>query len=306
MGTGTWNGVVVVQPKGRDWSGIAPGAETVAGGQFMAAGVFWQIATFAEVADDPYGRGYGGGIGALFGLIFICVVLPLLAFAVGWVHSTLVTIPVMELSNAAGVCTRIPAPWWALPILAALSAVYAAPVALLASAPYAATCGWLVTAGVLPVAVAVYARMRQRTKSSVRRWMLGVAAVAVVGAFVAGSAWPSRSAPYRPPVLSHGDYVGVWTGDGVRLELDAQGSATAEKLPVDDGFEVVDRCSGHGTWEPRAADRLYRAAVVLAVPECGKASLVWELAGTAAEPELFVLIGDPDSGDVRVLRKRAR
>lgn len=194
------------------------------------------------------------------------------------------------------------------------SAVYAAPVALLTSAPYAATCGWLTAAGVLPVAVAAAARMRQWTKSSVRRWVLRVAAVAVVGAFAGGSAWPSRSGPYRPPVLSRADYIGVWTGAGVRLELDAQGAVVAEKLLVDDGFEVVDRCSGHGTWKPREADRLYdRAAVVLAVPECEKASperdeasLVREVAGTAAEPELFVLIGEPDGGDVRVLRKRAR
>lgn len=304
MGTGTWNGVVVAQPKSRAWTGIAPGAETVAGGQFMVAGVFWQVSTFVEVVDDPYGRGFGGGIGAIFGLVFICVVLPLLGFAAGWVHSVLVTVPVMALSNAVGVRTRIPAPWWALPVLAGLSAAYAAPVALLTSAPYAATCGWLVAAGALPVAVAVCARMRQWTKSSVRRRTLGVAALAAVAACVAGSAWPSGSEPYQPPVLSRGDYVGVWTGDGVRLELDAQGSATAEKLPVDDGFEVVDRCSGHGTWKLREADRLSRAAVVLAVPECDKDARVWELAGTAAEPELFVLIGDPDGGDVRVLRKR--
>ncbi|MFI5865259.1 hypothetical protein [Streptomyces sp. NPDC051546] len=308
VATGTWNGVVVAQPKGRAGSALAPGAETVAAGQFLAAGVFWQMATTAAVMDDPYGRGYGGGIAALLLLFFLCVILPLLAFALGWLHSVLVTVPVMRLSNAAGVRTRIPAPWWSLPVLAALSASYAAPVALLTGSPYAATCGLLAAAGVLPVAVAVSARMRQWTKSSVRRWVAAVAAVAAVGAFIGGSAWPSRSGPYRPPVLSQGDYAGMWTGDGIRLELDAQGTAMAEQLPVENGFEPVGRCSGPGTWKSREADgRSYRAGVVLAVAECGAgASLTWEVAGTAAEPELFVLIGDPDAGDVRVLRKRAR
>lgn len=300
-------GVVVERSKERDWSGIAPGAETVAAGQFAVAAVFWQATAFADVMDDPYGRGYGGGIGILFWLVVMGFALPLVAFAAGWVHSTLVSVPVMELSNAAGLRTRIPAPWWALPVLAALGAVYAAPVALLTGAPYAATWGWLAAAGVLPVVVAVHGRLRRRTKASVRRWALWTAGVAVVAAFAGGLAWPASSgAPYEPPVLARADYIGVWTGDGVRLELDARGAAMAEKLPVDDGFEVVDRCSGHGTWESREADDLHRAGVALAVPECANASLVWALAGTAQEPELFVLIGDPDGGDVRVLRKRAR
>ncbi|MCP3760424.1 hypothetical protein [Streptomyces sp. TBY4] len=305
MATGVGNGADVARPGRQDWSAIAPGAETVAAGQFAVAAVFWQTTSFAEAVDDPYGRGFGGGIGLLFGLAFTCLVLPLLAFAAGWVHSTLVTVPVMELSHAAGVRTRIPAPVWSLPALAALGALYAAPVALLTPAPYAATWGWLTAAGVLPVAVAVHARMRQRNKASVRRRARGTAAVAVVAAFAAGIAWSSQSAgPYRPPVLAHAEYVGEWTGDGVRLELDARGTVMAEKLPVHDGFEVVDRCSGRGTWESREADELHRAGVVLAVPECGDASLVWAVAGTAEEPELFVLIGDPDGGDVRVLRKR--
>ncbi|MGW5401270.1 hypothetical protein [Streptomyces sp. NPDC003952] len=53
VATGTWNGVVVAQPKGRAGSALAPGAETVAAGQFLAAGVFWQMATTAAVMDDP-------------------------------------------------------------------------------------------------------------------------------------------------------------------------------------------------------------------------------------------------------------
>ncbi|MFD6889070.1 hypothetical protein [Streptomyces sp. NPDC059957] len=299
MGTGTWNGVAVAQAKGRDWGGIAPGAETVAAGQFQAAAVFWQLVQFTE---EPYGRGYGGGIGVLFSLAVMCTLQPALMLGVGVVHSALFTTPVMELSNSVGVRTRIPAPWWALPAAGLLAAVYAAPIALLTGSSYVGTWGWTAAAGVLPTVVSVYARMRQKTKASVRRWTLGPAVIAMFAAVVAAFAWP----PYEPPVLAHTDYIGVWTGDGVRLELDAQGVAMAEKLLVDDGFEVVDRCSGLGTWKPREADRLNRAGVVLTVPECKEASLTWELAGTVQAPQLFVLIGDPDGGDVRVLRKRAR
>lgn len=283
----------------RDWGAIAPGAETVAAGQFLVGTLFWQLTSMAE---EPYGRGYGGGIAVLFGLAFMVVVLPPLMLGAGWVHSTLFTTPVMELSNAAGVRTRLPAPWWAPPALGLLAAVYAAPVALLTGAPYAATCGWIAAAGVLPVGVAVFARMRRRTKASVRRWTPGPVVVAVVAVFAVGLTWP----PYAPPALERADYVGAWTGDGVRLELDGQGAATAEKLLVVDGLDVVDRCSGHGTWKPAEAAGAYRAGVLLSVAQCEGASLRWELAGTAERPELFVLVGDPDDGDVRVLRKRER
>ncbi len=113
--------------------------------------------------------------------------------------------------------------------------------------------------------------------------------------------------PYQPPALERGAYVGEWAGSGVRLELDAQGGVMAEKLPVDDGFGVADRCSGRGTWEHAGGSAGgYGPGVVLSVAECEEASLYWQVAGSEEEPQLFVLIGDPDSGDVRVLRKRAR
>lgn len=298
-GTDVGTDVGTAPERPRDWSGVAPGAETVAAGQFQAAAVFWQLVSFTE---EPYGRGYGGGIGILFSFAFMCTLQPALMFGVGWVHSALFTTPVMELSNAAGVRTRIPAPWWALPAAALLAAVYAAPMALLTSSSYAATWGWTAAAGVLPVVVAVYARMRQKTKASVRRWTLGPAAIAMLAAIVAAIAWP----PYEPPVLQRADYIGVWTGDGVRLELDARGAVVAGGLPVVRGWDEEGRCTGRGTWKSRQAADSYRAGVLLDVPGCPKASLEWELAGTAESPELFVLIGDPDEGDVRVLRKRAR
>lgn len=298
------NHMLVAPRRKRSWSGIAPGAGTVAGAQFLAGTLFWWV---SPGESDAYGVGFGTfAIGLILEVAFVCVFVPPLSFAAGWVHGTLFTTPVMLLSNAVGVRTRIPAPRWAVPVLVLLAGLYAAPVALLIRTSYAATWGWFAAAGVLPVGVCVYARMRQRTKLRVRLWTLAATVIAVPVALVAGFLMP----PYQPPVLERADYVGVWTGSGVDLELDAQGAATVEGLPVDDGFgeaDRTDRCSGRGTWEHATGTAHgYGAGVVLSVADCEKASLYWQVAGTAEEPQLFVLIGDPDGGDVRVLRKRAR
>ncbi|MET9854191.1 hypothetical protein ABZY57_14755 [Streptomyces sp. NPDC006450] len=294
------NHVAVAPRSGRSWGGIAPGAGTVAGAQFLVGVLFWWV---APGESDAYGVGYGTfALGLILEVAFGCVFLPPLAFAAGWVHGTLFTTPLMALSNTVGVRTRISAPRWALPVLVLLAGAYAVPVALLTRSSYAATWGWIAATGVLPAGVAVYARMRQRTKTRVRLWTLAVTVIAVPAAFVAGLLMP----PYQPPVLESSDYAGVWTGSGIRLELDAHGGAAAADLPVDDGFGETGRCSGRGTWEEARGAGGQGAGVSLSVAECEDASLYWRVAGTAEEPQLFVLVGDPDGGDVRILRKRAR
>ncbi|MGW6705833.1 hypothetical protein ACWGDE_13225 [Streptomyces sp. NPDC054956] len=294
-----WNHVQTTErPRQDHWSGIAPGAEAVGGAQLFCAVLYWQISSLAE---EPYGRGYGGGIAVLFWMFLMLVCGPFLMIGLGYVHSALVTTPVMELSNAAGVRTRVSAPWWALPVLGAIAAVYAVPVSLLDHTSYAATWGWIAVYGVLPVAVSVFARMRQVPRGRVRRWAILPALAAVIATFWFGATAPA----YRPPVLAGADYVGEWEGDGVRLELGAEGEAKAVKVPVTDAFEQVGSCSGPGTWVPVEADDFHRGGVFLKVPDCkGRAELRWDVAGTARKPELFVLIGDPDDGDVRVLHKR--
>ncbi|MFD3538234.1 hypothetical protein ACFWUQ_01875 [Streptomyces sp. NPDC058662] len=280
------------------WSSIAPGAETVGGAQILCALLYAQL---AALAAEPYGLGYGGGIAVLFGLVVTCVLGPLVAVLLGCVHSFLFTTPVMVASNAAGMRTRLAAPWWALPTVGVLAAGYAVPVSLAADTSYAAAFGWIAAAGVLPVGVAVLARMRLVPRAAVRRWVLAPAAVGVVASLYVGAAAPQ----YRPPVLERADYVGVWAGDGVRLQLGADGGATARMLPVHDGFDVVGRCSGPGTWKAGEAAHGGRAGVRLAVPDCEGAELGWQVAGTDERPELFVLMGDPDAGEVVALRKRA-
>ncbi|MFG2997012.1 hypothetical protein [Streptomyces sp. NPDC048340] len=270
----------------------------MAGAVLLCAVMYTQL---SAPAGDPYGRGYGGAIALLFWLVVMCVLGPVVAVLLGLAHSLLFSTPVMVATNAVGVRTGISAAWWALPAVGLLAAGYAAPVCLLVGTSYAAAFGWIAAVGALPVGVAVFARMRQVPRARVRRWALGPIALGVLATCFLGTTAPA----YRPPVLQRADYIGEWAGDGVRLELGTGGEATAEKLPVHDGFEIVDRCSGHGTWEPEEEAYDRRAGVTLSLPDCTGARLSWEVAGTSERPELFVLMGDPDAGEVAVLRKRA-
>ncbi|MFF8271771.1 hypothetical protein ACF059_30980 [Streptomyces sp. NPDC016562] len=252
-------------------------------------------------AEEPYNRGFGGGIAALFWLVVLFFGSPFIVLALGFAHSLLFTTPVMTASNFAGVRSRMAAPYWALPTLIVLTLGYAVPISLLSGSSYVATLCWISAVGVPPVAVAVFARMRQVPRRTVRRYALAPLVAAVIATFCLGAAAPA----YQPPVLERADYVGAWAGDGVILELGAGGEVTAKVLPVHDGFEVVDHCSGHGTWAPAEAEYGRRAGVALAIPDCKEAELRWEVAGTEPRPELFVLMGDPDAGEVAVLRKQA-
>ncbi|MFE3557817.1 hypothetical protein ACFXKW_23550 [Streptomyces sp. NPDC059193] len=257
-------------------------------------------ACLASLADEPYGRGYGGAIGVLFWLAVLFFLSPFIVLALGFVHSLLFTTPVMTASNFAGARTRMSAPYWALPALLLLSVGYAVPISMVSGSSYVATFCWISAVGIPPVAVSVFARMRQVSRLRVRLYALVPIAVAMVVTFFVGAAAPT----YRPPVLERADYVGEWAGDGTILELGAGGEVTAKMLPVHDGHEVIDHCSGHGTWIPAEAEYGNRAGVSLSIPDCKTAELRWGVAGTEGRPELFVLMGDPDAGEVTVLRKQ--
>ncbi|MFE2479139.1 hypothetical protein [Streptomyces sp. NPDC059389] len=265
--------------------------------QLICAALYAQL---AAPADAPYGRGYGGAIAVLFWLVVEAVLGPCIGLVLGFAHSLLFTTPVMVASNAVGVRTRIPAPWWTPPALVLLAAGYAVPVSWIAGTAYTATFGWIAALGVLLVGASVYARMRLVPKVRARRWALVLIAPALVTAFAFGVTAPA----YQPPVLAGAGYVGEWAGDGVHLDLDPRGEATAKELPVYKGFEVVDHCSGRRTWKPVDAAHGHWAGVDLAIPACQDANLNWEAAGTDEHPELFVLMGDPDAGETAVLSKR--
>lgn len=288
-----------------DWSAIAPGAETIAAVQFALAGIFWIVTIGTR---DDYDTGYGGAP-AILGLLCMCVFAPPILFVLGAIHAALFTVPVLTLSNAAGVRSGIPAPRWALPALVLLCAAYAWPVSLAFDTSYAAAYGWTAAAGAVPVAVAVAARVRQWPKARVRRRTFAMSGLAVLLTVLVGiEAQVMDVLPqYRPPALEHADYVGEWAGDGTWLVLDEDGTAKVLGLPVEDREnDDIGRCMGTGTWREETSYGGYRPGIGLSVPDCAKAELRWAAGGTAQEPELFVMIGDPDGGELRVLRKRAR
>ncbi|WP_371616461.1 hypothetical protein [Streptomyces sp. NBC_00454] len=284
------------------WSALAPGAESAAMALLVIGGLYWMLTIGTR---DDYDTGYGGAPAAV-GMLCMLVFAPPIVFVLGWLHSCLSTLPVVMLSNALGMRTRFPAPRWALPVLLLLSAAYAAPPAAL-GAPYVTTCCWIAAAGAIPAGVAVCARMRQWARARVRKGILIATAVAVPLTIVGGIVgYTTGLLPeYRPPALERADFVGEWTGDGTRLVLGEGGEVTAHGLPVEVwGRSDTDSCTGGGTWKAMDPTGRERAGVSLDVPDCGKAELKWSVAGTAQEPELFVLIGDPDGGELRILRKR--
>ncbi|MFE2287856.1 hypothetical protein ACFXDJ_27280 [Streptomyces sp. NPDC059443] len=293
----------------REWTAVAPGAEMVAAAQFLLAGMAWITHLVA--------RDYDGEVfGALAGLLCACVFAPPVVYVVGWLHTVLFTMPVMALSNAAGVRGRVRGPLFLFLflLLFLLCAVYAVPLTWLFGAPYAATYavawGWLVAAGVLPVMLAACARKWAWPRAAIRKSTAAVAGLAlplVLSAGVGGYlewVFPDD----RPPVLERADLVGEWSGAGTRLVLGDDGSVKAVGLPVQhDSPRDTGACEGTGTWEAadvsKAAGR-HRAGVALVVPGCGEAERGWEIRGTAAEPELFVYIGDMDEGYAVVLKRK--
>jgi hypothetical protein len=63
-------------------------------------------------------------------------------------------------------------------------------------------------------------------------------------------------------------------------------------------------CDGTGTWEPDADSDERDGVVVRLDGDCGQETR-WSVSGTAHAPELFVLFGDPDAGELRILKRAA-
>jgi hypothetical protein len=63
-------------------------------------------------------------------------------------------------------------------------------------------------------------------------------------------------------------------------------------------------CHGTGTWSPGRDGPLHSpdrdGVLVRPGGDCGQETY-WTIGGSERDPELFVLFGDPDSGDLRIL-----
>ncbi|MGW4547420.1 hypothetical protein ACWEN4_13695 [Streptomyces violaceorubidus] len=90
------------------------------------------------------------------------------------------------------------------------------------------------------------------------------------------------------------------------LTLRPDGTAEASRMPVSSGaIGEGTACDGLGTWFLVRAgqDDRYRDGVLVHLDgDCGQES-DWTIGGTEQDPELFVFLGDPDAGDLRILTR---
>ncbi|MFF5498209.1 hypothetical protein [Streptomyces aquilus] len=298
------------------WSELHTAAATAA----LQVPVLWVLVWLTAVNDDDYGSGFGGALAGLF-FLAVLVVLPLLTT----LYAVLFTMPTLVLARVAARRARGPEWLWQLGAVILLSVFWvlvlggwsASVPALLAAA------GMLAAFALLPLLTVAYARRRARIKG--RAWgFFGVwlrSAVATFGlcVLIVGGAVAATFAgllkDYEPPTLSTARLTGVWRGDGgAVLDLRAGGRVEFTDLPLQDpdGWESV-RCTGTGTWtvdrdgreDPYAGEGPEeRDGVVVRLDGgCGEQTY-WTIGGTTADPELFVLFGDPDAGDLRILKKK--
>lgn len=284
-------------------------AAAIAAAQLPAAWLLWWVVQVT--GNDDYGIGYGGAYLLACLLLFVPLILPVL----GLLHAVAHLGPAGVLARLA--VRRLRGPRWAWDLLCAtiVGAVWAALTAMLWDWPFLRTAAVLAALGVLPVLGHAYARARARAKG--RAWgiwgvwlrsallsavLFMLAIVLAVPATVMG-----LIQEYEPPKLSAGQLAGVWRGeDAGVLRLHLGGRAQVSKLPGDSASgdwdaDPLDECEGSGSWAPGRKDG--RDAVVVRLDgECGRETY-WTIGGTERDPELFVLLGDPDAADVRVLKR---
>jgi hypothetical protein len=271
--------------------------------------------------DDPYGAGYDSA----FGLACLLLFAPLLLWVLGRLHAAVHTMPAATLARLT--MRRVGGPeWvWHLVFVGVLAAVWSVVGAALGGWPFLVGALWVGGFGVLPALGVAYVRGRTRTTGRAPRgrriWLgsvlgsIGVSVVVVVAGTVAQSTGLIKE--YEPPKLSAGQLAGVWRGGhGAVLRLGTGGRAGLTKVaaepgdrdPVTTEFAV---CGGTGTWflDTDGVHDHYsengpgaRDGVVVTVPGCGDATF-WTIGGSEDEPELYVLFGDPDSGDLRRLTR---
>ncbi|MFI0964007.1 hypothetical protein ACH4S8_21695 [Streptomyces sp. NPDC021080] len=298
-------------------------AAAVCAAQFAVAAAVWWVGTFD---DDDHGAGLGGGLAAV-GLLCLLVFGPPLLAGLGLLHAVTYTMPAATLARSARrrapgseavrhlVLVLLIGTFWA--VLA---------VVLLGLPPTGAKALALAVSGVPPTLAVARARWREgvtgRPPEGRRVWLrsmlvaLGLCALVVAAGTVGLATGLIRE--YEPPKLGADRLTGVWRGDhGAVLRLRAGGRAELSAVPAQPEFGDVTtkeftRCDGVGEWFLDTAGRYdpyadgpvsgRRNGVVVRVGDCGH-DTYWTIGGTEAHPELFVLFGDPDAGDLRILRQ---
>ncbi|MFC5153811.1 hypothetical protein [Streptomyces amakusaensis] len=257
------------------------------------------------VTEDDYGVPPSA-----FGFLCLLVVAPLIVPVAGLLFAIALPVPVRAVAAWAVRRAGGPSPRRALLLPAAFAAAFAAlwavPLALL-GAGYLTAWAWL-TAGTVPplLAMARYRRAEAARETPYTR--LGIwfhafgATVLLVPATVGALALATMGGvieEYEPPRLTAGRLAGEWEGpDEALIRLDADGSAALIDAPMGPEGEG---CQGVGEWSIDEEEYGHRDAV--RVTGCGDEQF-WLIAGTDPRPELSVLVGDPDVGDVRIFLPR--
>jgi hypothetical protein len=277
----------------------------VAAGQIAPAWLVWRI---GEESGDTYGQGFNS-LGMVFVLVFAPLVLPVL----GLLQALLQPVPAGYLAHLAAARARGLHGAWHLVCSALLGAGWAASATVLWNWPFVDTALLLGALGILPVLAMAYVRRRPQW-GFWGVWLCSGAASFVlflligIGGALAGSVGLLKG--YEPPVLSAAHVTGVWRGDdGSVLRLHPDGRAEFTDLPTETEMDdwTVERafalCDGTGTWTLKRENSTWDRDGVALRPaaECGQ-DTYWVIGGTEQEPELFVLFGDPDAGDLRILR----
>ncbi|AZM53869.1 hypothetical protein DMA15_15870 [Streptomyces sp. WAC 01529] len=269
------------------------------------------VALLLTLDDDNYGAG-----GPALGLACAVLFAPLLLPVVGLLHSAAVTLPADRLGRlAAARLGRGPQWAWSLACLLPVGAAWAGCFAAL-GVPFSGPALWIAASGVLPALNIAYCRRRaERLGRPLRKvWILsGLASLGACALLFATALVGTATGlikEYEPPRLSVEQFTGVWRGDGgASLRLYGSGRAVFDGLPYEGGTgssydtERLARCDGGGTWTVGSAPYGDRPAVVLEAEAeaggCGDGDAqAWTVGGTEARPELFVLLGHPDSPDI--------
>ncbi len=294
---------------GLNWGKAAPAAPAAAAAgaaQLPVAILLWW---FQRLDTEDYGL-----MGPSWGLACLAVFAPLYLPFLGLAHACAQTLPALTLARTA--LRPLPWPEWVRHLLGTVlvAVAWAGAAAALWRLPFVTTAVVLAALGVLPV-LAVH-RTRQRPRGTWGTWWrAGVASVALSVLTVLGGLLATATGlieEYEPPELSAARLAGVWRGaDGAELLLRPGGRAELTEIPADEpgSYGAVIVCEGTGSWALGPADDYARRdAVVLRIAEgsgtgsgCGD-ELTWTISGTDRAPELFAVLGDPDAGDVRILK----
>lgn len=253
--------------------------------------------------------------GPSFGLLFAALVTPLFLAVVGFGHALAMSLPALLLGRLA--TRRRPPAWprrrlWSLAAAASLSALYAL-LAWVNGVSYPVALLWTTGSSVLPVLLGHHAMHRAALgRPRTHRRLIGeftvgtaVCATLVMGLITLGLR-TGHLDEYEPPKTSRADAMGVWRieGHGTEVRLLADGRASFTRLPrVGSPVWETEFCDGDGTWSWGGRGLDGRDAVEFTVQDCGDARDRWAFSGTREQLELFAVIGDPDSGDLFILRK---